>query len=170
MATGKTDRHMETGAWDPLRRHFLGVPEPDQVQSLPRSPPGLLHTALASSHLILPQEAQLGLGCLLGIVLGKGPQGDGAGPGERRLRLSKASSTQAVSAAAGQGWQMISTPEMLRPSQVPCPPLAHANLLLPSQRQVSGVAQPRVHSQDTARTGHPVPHEGGDSLPLKTGL
>lgn len=49
------------------------------------------HTAMAalpapaqdSSHLVLPQEAHVGLGCLLGIVLGKALQRDGAGPGER---------------------------------------------------------------------------------------
>lgn len=87
--TARTNRHMEMGAWGPFRRHFLGVPQPDQVQSLPRCPqcigPRLrsLHPAQDRSHLVLPQEAHMGLGCFLGVVLSKAFQRDGAGPGER---------------------------------------------------------------------------------------
>lgn len=89
VATARTARHMETGAWDPLRRHLLGVPQADQAQSLPRSPQHIwlwqhsLRPAQDSSHLVLSQEAHMGLGCLLGIVLSKAFQWDGTGPGER---------------------------------------------------------------------------------------
>lgn len=82
-------RDVGTGAWDTLRRHLLGVPQPDQVLSLPSSlhclwpPQGSLHPAQDRSHLVLPQEAHMGLGRLLGIVLSEAFQRDGAGPGER---------------------------------------------------------------------------------------
>ena len=87
--TARTARHIETGAWDPFRRHFLGITQPDRVQSFPRSPQCIwpwqhsLHPAQDSSYLVLPQEAHMGLGSLLGVVLSKGLQRDGAGPGER---------------------------------------------------------------------------------------
>lgn len=69
-----------------------------------------------------------------------------------RMRLSSLSSTQAVSAAGGQGCEQTFTPQMPGVSQVPSPALARDNLLFPRQRQVSGVARPRAHSQEAART------------------
>lgn len=68
-----------------------------------------------------------------------------------RVRLSSFSS-QAVSAAGGQGCEQIFTPQMPGVSQTPSPALACDNLLSPRQRQGSGVTQPRAHSQEAART------------------
>lgn len=63
--------------------------QPDQVLLLPRSLQCIwpwrrsLHTAQDSCHLVLPQEAHMGFSRLLGVVLSKVFQRDGAGPGER---------------------------------------------------------------------------------------
>lgn len=114
------------------------------------------HTAMAalpapaqdSSHLVLPQEAHVGLGCLLGIVLGKALQWDGAGPGERG-RVSSPSSTRLCLQQVGRA---VSRPSLLTCQGPPSPALARDNLLSPTQGQVSGVTQPRAHSQEAART------------------
>lgn len=155
--TARTARHMETGAWDPLRRHLLGVPQPDQVQSLPRSPQHIWpwpclgqlspRTLSGSPHETWPpsgHSAEQSFSAGWDRTWGEKPG--------IRMRLSKLRSIQAMSAAGRQGCEQTFTLQILGPSQVPSPALACVNLLSPRQRQVSGVAQSRALSQDTAWT------------------